>query len=117
MAETNNKQGAAHNNKEKENTSGLYTHKFREPFKYDGKEYVTLDFNFNQLTGADMVQVEQEMSDNSEYAMAAEISKSLQCKLAARAANIGSDVIMAMPIADFNKITNETRRFLLDSGY
>ena len=64
-----------------------------------------------------MVKVEQEMQDEGIYAIATEVSKAFQCKLAARAAKIGSDAIMAMPLHDFNKITNEARAFLLNTGY
>ena len=100
----------------KEATKSAYTHKFAKPFKHEGKEYVTLDFHFGSLTGRDMVKVEQEMQDENMYIIASEVSKVFQCKLAARAAKIGSDVIMAMPLYDFNKITNEARAFLLVTG-
>ena len=100
-----------------EPTKGIYSHKFAKPFKHEGKEYVTLDFHFGNLTGHDMVKVEQEMQDENMYVIASEVSKVFQCKLAARAAKIGSDVIMAMSLHDFNKITNEARAFLLNTGY
>ena len=61
--------------------------------------------------------MENEMQGMSEYALAPEISTSFQSKMAARAAGIGSDVLEAMPLKDFNKITGAARRFLLDSGY
>ena len=101
----------------KEAPKGVYTHKFVKPFKHEGKDYVTLDFHFGSLTGHDMVRVEQEMQDENMYVISSEVSKTFQSKLAARAAKIGSDVIMAMSLHDFNKITNEARAFLLNTGY
>jgi len=101
----------------KEAVKGIYTHKFNKPFEHDGKKHVTIDFNFGKLTGHDMVIVEQELQDDGNYVIASEVSKTFQCKLAARAAGIGSDVIMDMPLPDFNKITNEARAFLLNTGY
>ena len=81
----------------------------------DAGVYTT--FDFEHLKGRDMVAIENEMQGASEYALAPEISTSFQSKMAARAAGIGSDVLEAMPLKDFNKITGAARRFLLDSGY
>jgi len=105
------------NKNAKEAARDTYTHRFNTPFEHDSKKYVTLDFHFGKLTGHDMVKIEQEMQDENVYVIASEVSKNFQCKLAAKAGNIGSDVIMDMPIRDFNKITNEARAFLLNSGY
>lgn len=96
---------------------GVYTHVFKKPFEYEGRTYEELTFDFGHLKGRDMVAIENEMQGASEYALAPEISTSFQSKMAARAAGIGSDVLEAMPLKDFNKITGAARRFLLDSGY
>ncbi|MCL2357472.1 MAG: phage tail assembly protein [Defluviitaleaceae bacterium] len=101
---------------DKQNTaadSGTYVHTFKKPFKFDDTEYKTMNFHFDRLKGEDMIKIESEMTDNNEIAVAAEVSKSYQARLAARAAKIGSDVIAAMPVGDFNAITNAARRFLL----
>jgi len=115
--DTGNTNAPESNKNAKEAAKGIYTHKFNTPFEHDGKKFVTLDFHFGKLTGHDMVKVEQEMQDENVYVIASEVSKTFQCKLAARAASIGSDVIMDMPLHDFNKITNEARAFLLNTGY
>ena len=96
---------------------GVYTHTFKKPFEHEGRTYEELTFDFGRLKGRDMVAIENEMQSMSEYALAPEISTSFQSKMAARAAGIGSDVLEAMPLKDFNKITGAARRFLLDSGY
>ncbi len=96
---------------------GVYKHVFKKPFEYGGKKYEELTFNFERLTGRDMVSIETEMQMNNEYALAPEISRNFQSKMAAKAAGIGSDVMDAMPIKDFNKITNAARDFLLNTGY
>ena len=97
--------------------AGVYKHVFRKPFEYEGRTYTELTFDFARLTGRDMVAIETEMQQNNEYAIAPEISANYQCKIAARAAKIGSDVLEAMPLNDFNKITSAVRRFLTESGY
>lgn len=104
---------------EQEEETGSYIHKFKKPFEYEGKAYTELEFDFNRLTGKDMIAIDKEMQANEEYVLAAELSKSFQCKMAAKAAKtkISSDVIEAMPLFDFNKITNAARAFLLNTGY
>lgn len=97
--------------------TGVYTHVFKKPFEYEGKTYSELTFNFERLTGKDMVSIETEMQMNNKYALAPEISRSFQAMMAAKAAGIGSDVLEAMPIKDFNRITNAARGFLIDTGY
>ena len=90
---------------------------FKKPFEYEGKTYTELTFNFERLSGRDMVSIETEMQMNNEYCLAPEVSRSFQAKMAAKAAGIGSDVLDAMPIKDFNRITNAARSFLIDTGY
>lgn len=100
-----------------EGNVGVYTHKFKRPFEYADKVYTEMTFDFERLTGRDMVSIETEMQMNNEYALAPEISRSFQSKMAAKAAGIGSDVLEALPMKDFNKITNAARSFLIDTGY
>lgn len=100
-----------------EGNTGVYTHVFKKPFEYEGKTYTELTFNFERLSGRDMVSIETEMQMNNEYAIAPEISRSFQGKMAAKAAGIGNDVLEAMPLKDFNKITNAARSFLIDTGF
>ena len=95
----------------------VYTHKFKKPFEYAGEIYEELTFDFERLTGRDMVSIETEMQSRNEYALAPEISRNFQSKMAAKAAKIGSDVLDAMPLVDFNRITNAARDFLLNTGY
>ncbi len=100
----------------KKENAGIYNHTFKTPFKYEGKEYVTVNFNFENLTGNDFMSIEKEMQDDGEYIVSAEMSRGFLYRLASKASGIGSDVIKAMPIMEFNKITNAARRFLLDLG-
>ncbi|MBE6012083.1 MAG: phage tail assembly protein [Lachnospiraceae bacterium] len=104
---------------ENQEETGSYIHKFKKPFEYEGKIYTEIEFDFERLTGKDMIAIDREIQANNEYVLAAELSKSFQCKMAAKAAKtkIGSDVIEAMPLFDFNKITNAARAFLLNTGY
>lgn len=96
---------------------GVYTHTFTTPYEYEGKKYDEIAFNFNRLTGRDMLSIEADMQAQNEYALAPEISRAFQCRMAARAAGIGADVIEGMSMKDFNRITNAARDFLISTGY
>ena len=96
---------------------GVYTHKFKRPFEHSGVKYTELTFDFEHLTGRDMVAIDAEMQASGEMLMAAETSRSCQSKIAARAAGIGADVVEAMPLGDFNRITNAVRAFLIETGF
>jgi hypothetical protein len=96
---------------------GVYVHRFKKPFEYEGRKYETINFYFERLTGDDMLAIETEMQDNNEYAIAPEISRKFQCMMASKAGHVGSDVLRKLPLPEFNKITNEARRFLIDTGY
>ena len=100
-----------------EKAKGTYTHTFRRPVKFEGKTYKTLTFYWDNLTGADMISIEDEMQDMNEYALSPEMSASFLAKMAAKAAGVGSDFIEALPVPDFTKIRNEARSFLISTGY
>ena len=100
-----------------EKAKGTYTHTFRRPVKFEGKTYKTLTFYWDNLTGADMISIENEMQDMNEYALSPEMSASFLAKMAAKAAGVGSDFIEALPVPDFTKIRNEARSFLISTGY
>lgn len=100
-----------------EKAKGTYTHTFRRPVKFEGKTYKTLTFYWDNLTGADMISIENEMQDMNEYALSPEMSASFLAKMAAKAASVGSDFIEALPVPDFTKIRNEARSFLVSTGY
>ena len=95
---------------------GVYVHKFKKPFEYEGKKYTTLNFYFENLTGRDMISIETEMQARNEYAIDPLLSRNFQSKMAARAGGIASDALEAMPIREFNKIASATRNFLISTG-
>lgn len=103
--------------KKEEKKNQNYTHTFSKPVEILGKKYKTLTFRFEDLTGADIEAVEQEMQDMGKYALSPEISSIFQSMLAARAARVGSDEIRRLPVADYMKIKNKARDFLTGMGY
>lgn len=96
--------------------TGAYIHKFQKPYTYEDKTYTELTLDFEKLLGEDLVAIENEMAAVGEFALSPEISTSFLYRLAARAAGVGSDVIVNLPIRDFGKIKNKSRDFLVSTG-
>ncbi len=108
---------------ETETTEGVYVHKFKTPFEDSGEVYEEIEFNFNALTGADMIKVENEMKLKGIFGEMLEVSKVYQSHVAIRAAAKGRnnaiitvDAFERMPVKDFFKITNKVRDFLIVTG-
>lgn len=95
---------------------GAYVHELKTPYTYEDKTYTRFVFDFEKLKGEDLVNIENEMAAVGEYALSPEISTSFLYRLAAKAAGVGSDVIINLPIRDFGKIKNKSRDFLVSTG-
>lgn len=102
--------------KEEKEKSGNYTHTFSKPVTIEGKQYKTLTFYFDNLTGEDIEAVEEEMQDQNKYVLSPEISSTFQSMLAARAAKIPADEIRRLPVRDYMQIKNKVRNFLINMG-
>ncbi len=96
--------------------SDTYIHTFKKPFEYEGNKYTSINFYFGKLTGREMLKIESEMQASNEYALDPLLSRNFLSKMASKASGISSDVLEAMPLQDFNKITNAARNFLIDSS-
>ena len=96
--------------------TGVYVHKFKKVYEYEGKKYQTLNFYFENLTGRDMIAIENEMQADNEYALDPLLSRNFQSKMAARAGGVGADAMEAMPLQEFNKIVNAARNFLIETS-
>ena len=105
------------NDKKKEKQqSGNYTHNFKTPVEIEGKQYKSMTFYFERLTGEDVEAIEEELQDQNKYVLSPEVSSVFQSMLAARAAGVAADEIKRLPISDYMKIKNKARAFLLSMG-
>ena len=75
-----------------------YTHNFKKPVEIEGKQYKTLTFYFDRLTGDDIEAIEAELQDQNKYVLSPEISSVFLSMLAARAAGVASDEIRHLPV-------------------
>ncbi len=101
---------------EAETAVGGYTHHFKRPFVWQEKEHKSLHFDFEGLTGRDMVNIEKEiaMTEGINVVVPA-LSTPFLLAMAARACGLGVDALHAMPISDANAIRAKARNFLLNS--
>lgn len=89
-----------------------YKHKFAKPFEYDGKKYDEIAFDFDKLTGNDMIAIERELAAEGDAFVIPSFSSAFKIKMAAHASGIGDDVLRAVPAPDFNVICGEAHAFL-----
>ena len=95
-----------------------YVHKFKKPLMYNGVAYEELHFNFDDLTGADSLEVEKEMQRTGQgVVIAGAFNSEYMIRIAARACQepIGADAFKVMRLFDYNKIRDKVRSFLLRS--
>ncbi len=95
---------------------GVWKCKLSKPITYDGIEYGELTFNFGKLTGADALNIEDELAAKGKPVFMNETANAQYLILmAARACeeNIHSNAFGLMGIVDFNRIKNKARLFLL----
>lgn len=97
-----------------------YVHEFKKPYSWDGSEYETLTFDFDSLTGADVLKIldEQTMLGNQVQPIR-QFDANFQLGVAVRACKekISRDAYLAMPMGDFNRILDKARGFLLAQGF
>lgn len=93
--------------------SGKYVHVFRKPFKWEGKTYGQLTFDFDSLTGRDTLSIERELNAKNIFTVVRSLNVEFQIRAASRACTetLGTDAFEAMPIRDFEKIMNHVRGF------
>ncbi|MCM1439156.1 MAG: phage tail assembly protein [Roseburia sp.] len=95
-----------------------YEHHFSRPFTYEGKTYETLTFDFGKLTGKDALAIQDTLDAQGKAVVVKQMNDNYLLQVAARACTtpIAANVIAAMPLYEFNKITKKARSFLLHSG-
>jgi hypothetical protein len=97
--------------------AGSYTHTFKSPFAYMGKEYAELRFDWDSLTGNDALNIEAEMAALGKPVVVPAFSGDYLIRMAAKACavQIGADAFGLMKLSDYNRIRTAARSFLLTS--
>lgn len=97
-------------------SNGNYLHTFAKPFEYEGQTYTSIVFDFEKLTGRDFLEIEAELLANNKPLIVPEFSGDFMLLMASRASGVASDVLQAIPLADFKRIHGKARSFLLKQG-
>lgn len=87
----------------------------KKPIKHNDVEYSELDFDFEGLTGMQVLKAREGMTSGlSSYVegLVPQLSMEFQARLAAEAAKVPYEVIVMLPAADFIQVTTNARRFL-----
>lgn len=102
---------------EKPDDKGTFIHEFKKPFTYDGITWKRMEFDFESMTGNDMRQIHRELEVRGILVAAPAFNIEFQIRFACRACKekIGTDVLNALPVRDFNAIVNKAKNFLLRS--
>ena len=93
-----------------------WTYKLKSPVKYNGKEYTELTFNFDKLTGADSLNIMNEISLRlGRFVVEPALDVDYRVAMAAKACTepIGTDIFNGMSMRDFNRIIAKARTFLI----
>ena len=110
---------------EKEPDSERYTHYFKRPFTYQGRTVETLTFDWDTLSGRDSLAIERELRAKNITLVIPAYTGEYLVGMAARACVdrteegkrfVGTDMIQAMPLGDFQQITKQARYFLIRAG-
>lgn len=91
---------------------GRYVHKLAQPFTWEGQTYDAFTFDFDALTGRDMINVETEMVMLGEPIVSPELSTGFAYRLAARAAGVPDAAIENLPVGEFNTIRRTAKNFM-----
>lgn len=97
--------------------AAFYTIKLKKPVNYDGEEIGEIAFDFASLTGADAMNIDDELSAAGKFVPVAAFSTEYLIRMAAKAAKkpIGADFFKLLCLSDFEKIKARARRFLIDA--
>lgn len=109
-------------------TNGKYKHKLSKLVQHEENEYKELEFDFEALTGRDMIAAmknrdrivpSQASADGGtimKEAILPDTDRTYQAFVAAIAAKVHPDVILNLPARDFTAITRAVAIFLLGSA-
>lgn len=87
----------------------------KTPVKHKDVEYSELDFDFEGLTGVQVLKAREAMTSSlSSYVegLVPQLSMEFQARLAAEAAKVPYEVITLLPAAAFIQVTTQAKLFL-----
>lgn len=84
----------------------------KKPLEYEGKKYEELKYDFERLTGDDLLTAEAEMISQGAVVPVVDLSKAYNAAVFARAANIDYSMMRKLTAKDFTIATTLVMGFL-----
>jgi hypothetical protein len=89
--------------------------KLKKALRHKGKELFELDIPLENLTGTDLIEVEQQLTRSGKIALIMDFSKAYLIRVAGCAAKIPVEVLENLSARDFTLVTNRVQNFLMES--
>ena len=86
---------------------------FKKAVSFEGKEFTELDLDLDGLTGGDLIKASRESAILGDVNPVQELSMTYLAVVAAKAAKVNVDMILALPASEFSKVKVEVQNFLL----
>jgi hypothetical protein len=87
----------------------------KKALRHKGQELLELDIPLENLTGSDLIEVEQQIFRAGKITLMADYSKVYLIRVAARAAKIPVEVMENLSARDFTVVANQVQNFLMGS--
>lgn len=84
-----------------------------KPVKNKGQDLYTLDVPLDDLTGNDLIEVEEEIMRGGNPFSATNFSRVYLISVAAKAAKLPVEALKMMSARDFTRVTTEVQNFLI----
>lgn len=85
----------------------------KKAIKHKGQEVYTLDIPLEDLTGNDLIEVEEQIIRTGNFAAVTDLSRVYLISVAAKAAHMPVEVLRMMNAHDFSRVITEVRNFLI----
>ena len=90
--------------------------KLTKPLEYNGKKYEELEYDFDALTGEDLLTAEAEVNAAGAIVPVMDLSKAYQAAVFARAAKVDYAMMRKLGAKDFTDATAAVMNFFGDQG-
>ena len=88
-------------------------YEFSKPYKFEGKEYKTIEIPLEEMTGADFAACKRSWAKEGNFSALPAMDSEFAARVAAKLAKQPVEFFEAMPAGDYCKITQAVSNFLL----
>ena len=88
-------------------------HVFKKKVTFEGTEHISINLDLDGLTGNDLIKASRESQILGDVSPVQELSMTYLAVVAAKAAKVSVDMIMALPAGEFSRVKVIVQNFLL----